>query len=352
MTTIVAMTSKKSTPAFRRPAGRPRAGFHALLTRQLAKPGADGSRIEPQAGPEPVYLGTITPARPTVSHLLIHDPVYQKACWRIIHDPINMGKNFRDIAPGQAIAIDPKTHEILWGKALAAWQKHTTPIQKSLPSAPPPAPEKVSGTGGISTENPVKNLSTVLEAYVGTPYRHMNCFQLLVQGLKKLGIRYGGSHGLQHRLIQKAEQAKLPENAYLTGEGITDAVSTLVFRNTFYVQNPQQEARRLYAQLAPELAPGMILSFSTMHQGHTGVISRQGTHWTFLNSGIQDHPVGVSTTQKGVGEEDLLAELTNWFQRAKSQKQPLLISIGKLAGDKIASYLPQSTGTGILRASL
>ncbi len=352
MTTILPTTTPKNALSFKKPAGQRSAGFSAVLKQQLAGTKADDSRLWQGAKPQLVVIGIITPERPTVSHLLIHDPRYRNQCWSIIHDPINRGKRFRDIDPGQVIAIDPQTREILWGKALAARQEKTNQIQAARESVPEPEIGRTNEADGIPTQNNVKNLSTVLEAYIGTPYKKMNCFQLLVQGLINLGIRYGGDHGLQYRLIRKAEQARLPENAYLTGEGITNALSTLIYQNTFHVKRPQQEARQLFSQLEPRLAPGMILSFSTTHHGHTGVISRYEGRWTFLNSGFQDHPVGVSTTREGVGQEDLLGELTDWFKLAKMQKQPLLVTIGKLASGKIASYLPETQNEAVLRASL
>ena len=87
------------------------------------------------------------------------------------------------------------------------------------------------------------------------------------------------------------------------------------------------------------LEQGLLLSFSTGGRGHTGVVSRYGKRWTFLNSGDLDNDVRSATRKKGVGEEDLKAELSNWLRGAERRGEPLRITLGRLNRDKLMAFL-------------
>ena len=85
------------------------------------------------------------------------------------------------------------------------------------------------------------------------------------------------------------------------------------------------------------LSNGQILSFSTPTKGHMGIISNNGSVWTFINSGFLDNQFGTHPIKKGVGEENLAAEIDNWVRLAAKRNEPLRISIGKVSGTKLAT---------------
>jgi hypothetical protein len=95
----------------------------------------------------------------------------------------------------------------------------------------------------------------------------------------------------------------------------------------------------LWKELEPSLEKGLIVSFSTGERGHTGVVSRYGEAWTFLNSGDIDNDVRSAVRRKGVGEEDLRSEIGNWLRRAGRRGEPLRIVLGRLSRDKLVSFL-------------
>lgn len=192
-------------------------------------------------------------------------------------------------------------------------------------------------------------LPRVLENYMGTPYRKLDCYELLVRGFQDMGVEYNGKSGLQSVLIDKALSLNLPMNAYLTGEGLIEASSQPVYSETFNpVGHYEAAAEKAWKDLEDRLEPGQILSFSIRKGGHTGVISKTGDTWTFLNSGVLNNAVRAASGRKGVGEEDLKAEILGWFRRAEREQSHLRISIGKPDREKLASFLKTSP----LRATL
>lgn len=343
--------------------GRASPGFYAELQRRkeirnqtLPGPGRPPV-LKTESDSKPVCLGIISRSKPTVSHLLIKHPLYGKDCWQIVHSELNREKAYRKLPVGQTIYLDPVSEEITWnGKAQASpftvlpHEVVFSPGPHVQKNAPPEKdqgnqPPRISSAGDYSSSFDPGALPDVIRGYIGTPYNQLDCYELVVQGLKDMGVCYEGKEGLQHQLIQKALEKRLPINSYLTGDGLIEASSTEVYNRTYRdISDPEDEARRLLTELGSSLEPGMLISFSTPKRGHTGVISRYGNTWTLLNSGIIDNNVRSLSREKGVGEENLRAEITTWFRRARFSGETLRISIGRLDREKLSTFLkPPST---------
>ncbi len=298
-------------------------------------------------------LGIISAAAPTVSHLLAENPQYRKEMWQILDLPANRKKSFTAIPNGALISIDPQSKEISWSSEKSGKEGNSSPAVgekafaakllqaekggqssvKNMTDIKLPKPTaKPSSKKADKTTSPPADLSEAVQHYLGTPYNKLNCYNLVVRGLKDLGIQYRGKEGLQHKLIGMAVEKGLPANAYLTGEGLTKAVgSRLLFESYLRVSNPAGEAQKMLAKMKNILQKGQILSFSTPTKGHTGVISRQEDgNWTFINSGRMDNPVAPVNSRHEVGEEHLLAELTNWFSLAKRRRESLTVTLGQI----------------------
>jgi len=63
----------------------------------------------------------------------------------------------------------------------------------------------------------------------------------------------------------------------------------------------------------------------------------------YLNRWLQENGFLSFTTDqpKGVGEESLEAEIRNWFELAKSRKESLRITLGRLNEQKLLTYYDQ-----------
>jgi hypothetical protein len=183
-------------------------------------------------------------------------------------------------------------------------------------------------------------LDSATRAYRGTAYARLNCYQLVVQGLKDLGVVYGGRDGLQARMIARARLEGRPENSYLTGEGLIDAAAIPVFQTVLEDDAPvEAQLERTWSELEGRLEPGMLLSFSTAQRGHTGVIARHGALWTLINSGHLDNDVHAADRRKGVGEEDLRAEIRGWLKLARGRGESLRLVVGRLSPEKLTAHL-------------
>jgi len=177
---------------------------------------------------------------------------------------------------------------------------------------------------------------------MGKSYSDVNCYELVVAGLNNMGVRYFGQGGMGNEMVTGALQKGLPKNAYLNGEGLIRFSGSESYRKSFArISDPERQARQVMAEMAGHLEKGSILSFSTESRGHTGVVSNKDGEWTFINSGVMDHPVAATTTSKGVGEESLAREVENWFELAAEENESLVITVGKLNSTKLAAY-----GTG------
>jgi len=287
-----------------------------------------------------IKLGKLTEQNPTVSHLLAQHAEYREKCWDIVHDPVNRDKPFRDMAMGETIWLNPRSNEIVAGKDPDA--AHSP--RSGSPSFP--AGDNVSGPShqerspGSGMHSPsTKDLSQAVTSYRGTPYSRLDCYELVVQGLKDMGVNYFGRDGLQHELMQKAQREERASNAYLTGEGLIRSLGSPVFqRDLSEITHPETTAKDLMHSLKDRLEPGMILSLSTPDGGHTGVISRKEGRWTFINSGNIQHAVDGSDVNRGVAEEDLHSELAEWLERARVKGQALSLSVGRLSQNKLSRF--------------
>ena len=323
-----------------------------------------------------VHLGHLSSQNPTVSHLLVNHPEYSGECWTIIHHSANQAKPFRQLMLGQDVWLNPQTKEIV----LDSGQEQVAPtdtspavispvarVQNNYPSSSEdvasvsktdtyqdvqvrPAPASFLAPAFSFTsptledreepEHSTQNLSQAVAAYRGQPYSNLDCYELVVQGLKDLGLQYSGQKGLQNALIQEAKANNLPLNSLLTGEGLISSLGQAVVQKKL---NPElnsitQQLEELFSSLHHRLEPGMLLSFSTRSRGHTGVISSFEDTWTFINSGRIDNSVHPGDNGQQVGEEDLFQELMNWVQRAAHEGSHLQVTVGRLEQDKMASY--------------
>ncbi|OGQ96781.1 MAG: hypothetical protein A2521_16560 [Deltaproteobacteria bacterium RIFOXYD12_FULL_57_12] len=334
-------------------------GFEATLRHQEQRlrntptPTAANDKTAPAAasGEAPIYLGRISGENPTVSHLLSRDSRFSSQCWSIIYAKANQEKSFTAMQSGTAVYLDPKTKEITWEQqspatpAVAASQTTTAEPAPDTPTAAAAQPLPAMATeeqaaDPASTEFDAAMLPEMLQPYVGTPYSRLNCFELVVKGLTKMGVSYNGKGGLQQELIQRAINDKLPSNAYLTGEGLIAASGSPVYEKTVRPgSDPKAAGEEMFTELKEHLRPGQLLSFSTRRRGHTGVISRQGDTWTFLNSGRSDNTLKPAANRKGVAEEDLKAEIVSWLRRARSAGESLQVTVGQLNHGKLLAYM-------------
>lgn len=297
--------------------------FNTLLASQMG---------EPSQETPPVLLGTITREIPTISQLLYKSPLKDK-CWQIIHDKINSNKAFHRIRPGTQIHYNPDTRELVWGKELSTML--ATSAQSSTGDELPQAPAV-----HMNSELPM-DLADSAKQFIGRDYDQMDCYELVVGGLRELGVQYNGKGGLQEHLVNQASQQGLVRNHYLNGEGLVSASGKDVFKKTYYrITDPAGTVDEIMADMKSRLEQGQILSFSMKNRGHTGVISQMKNQWTFINSGKMDNNLSGENGKKAVGEENLEAELLNWFKRVNREKSALQITLGSLDMDRLSMFQP------------
>ena len=271
-------------------------------------------------------LGRLSDKIPTVSHLLMGHPAYGKDCWPILSSELNKSKEFREIPKDTPVYIDNATGEITWGERMLihAKKRLETPVPAEFEVAQPAKREHFS-----------EKLANAVKPYIGTSYNRINCFELLVHALEKTGVQYRGSDGLGSRLIKEARAKGLPENHYLSGEGLIRTSGALVYAKSFAnIRRPGKDALAMYREIEPLLRKGQILSFSTPSRGHTGIVSKRNNLWTYINSGNMDHTIS-GRRKKGVGEESLRPEITNWFRLAAAGGEALSVTIGVLNESKL-----------------
>jgi hypothetical protein len=280
----------------------------------------------------PILLGTISSETPTVSDLLIKHPDYKKDPWSIIHADTNLGKPFTRMPIGTQVYLDPETSELTWGGQLEK--------ERNLKVASTIAGSEEATNSGPEGDRLSEALVKAVEPLLGSPYERLNCYEMVVVGLKNLGIRYEGRGGLAEKLIRTAAAKGLPNNAYFNGEGLVAVSGKQVYSKTLpKVMNLDRDVERLYQEMEPLLRRGFILSFSTPTRGHTGIVSRKDELWTYINSGNMDHSVMDGMVAKGVGEELLRDELKNWLRLAAERNEPLQITLGRIQEAKIQAYM-------------
>ncbi len=316
------------------------AGEAAELQRVEAAHQAAGREAET----EETVLGTLSAATPTVSHLLAASPLKEKM-WQILNLPVNTARDFSAIPAGAVIHYNSSSGELHWqnpqqSRSLVKDGAGNRDLPPSAPLFPSIATREPAAeeTPSPSRQQPV-DLSAAVRQFIGTPYTEMDCYSLVVKGLKSLGVRYGGEHGLYRQLTAKAKAQGLPENAFLNGEGLVAATGRRVLHHSFpRVADPATAASRTFDTMKQVLAKGQILSFSTPTRGHTGIIAQQHNgEWTFINSGRMDHPITQTRTSREVGEERLVDELQNWFALARRRNEPLTITLGQVEQERMAA---------------
>lgn len=297
-----------------------------------------------QDGEQPISLGKISAAAPTVSHLLVGNSTFQSKAWQILFSEVNQHKQFTELRNGTEIFVKPDTGELLWGRELAS-------SAQEAPAAAPAQDSQLLANSAAPAVPPIKDgppefsslLANAVKPYYGRPYKEIDCYGLVVRGLRRMGIKYLGNGGIRDRLVHLANQKGLPPNSYFNGEGLIEATGEKVFSRTFQrVRNAEKEADLLFRDISAKLQKGDILSFSTESSGHTGIISSQGQQWTFINSGDLDNTVsGHDHPAKGVGEENLRAEIKNWLEKAHADRQSLQVTLGRLQEAKLHAAMQQ-----------
>jgi hypothetical protein len=184
-----------------------------------------------------------------------------------------------------------------------------------------------------------RQLAKAVEPYIGRPYEELDCYELVVRGLMTMGVRYHGSGGLLEKLKSMAAQEGLPGNAFLNGEGLVEASGTKVYSKSFVrIHDAKAQASQVIGELDALLRRGYIVSFSMQTKGHTGIVSKNNGEWTFINSGKMDNDLTAGTELRLVGEERLNEEIKDWFQLAKSRKESLQITVGRLDQKKLMTF--------------
>lgn len=269
-----------------------------------------------------IAIGTISSDNPTVSHLFQTNAHFDNRFWDIIHATVNSAKPFTSLMPGTNVVLDPWTMELSFNRNSPAKSEEQAAITI-----------KQDDTDAYNIDT--SSLADAVKPFIGTAYSEMDCYGLVVKGLMKQGVQYHGHGGLKEKLVNMASLMGLPSNAYLNGEGLVDKAGTRLFsKSILEIPNPTEQTEEIYSQIAPYLGIGHILSFSTPTRGHTGVISREGSEWTYINSGIIDNEISPGSVTKRVGEEFLKAEIKNWLTLAASGNEPLMVTLGRIEPKK------------------
>lgn len=268
---------------------------------------------------EKMILGKIDHNNPTVSNLLSQQSDYKAQRWDIIHSKVNQDKAFTEIPNGTTIYIDSKTKELFWNQSIT---------ENHLKNSPPITDQK---------SILARKLDDAVKPFMGTEYKHLDCYTLVVNGLENMGIKYRGKGSLSSQLLQRAQTDGRVQNAYFTGEGLTDALGDKVYTKAISsVNDISQQSHDIFQEMKSLMQKGDILSFSLQTKGHTGVISQNNDQWTYINSGRLDHSINKNSPRHGVGEETLLNEINNWVKLAQQRKEPLQITVGRLDKQKFA----------------
>ncbi len=279
----------------------------SLLTARSDKPAKNSQPT--------IKLGQLNQDSPNIASLLAKLPEYKSQRWSIIHAPANNNKTFTRIPSGSTIYLNSETRELSWSSAKATEQT-TTAGNLSHPKA--------------------KTLDDAVKSLMGTAYDKMDCYTLVVQGLKNMGVRYRGKGSLSSALLQRARTEGLAENTYFTGEGISEALGSKVYNKAItQVNNIEQQSRDIFQEMQQLMQKGDILSFSLETRGHTGIISQNQKQWTYINSGRLDHAIHNNAPRHGVGEEPLIKEISNWIKLAKKRRESLTITVGRLDRNKL-----------------
>lgn len=297
--------------------------------------GYQSSEAKKQDSPGATHLelGKISKKYPTISHLLKNHPQLREQTWNLIANTINKDKPFQTIPLGTEIYLNKENMEITWNRSgtTLATNHPNLSVQGTVAFPTAVAPKQV---------RPATDLSEAVQQYLGTPYEKINCYELIIKGLRQMDIPYSGKDGLYTELTKMAIDRGMASNAYLNGEGIVKAAGSQVLLKNYSGQgNWEEEAASLIREIEPLLDNGQILSFSMRRRGHTGIVSQQNDQWTFINSGRLDNSVSIGNVGKGVGEEVLQEEIRNWFKLAHTNNESLSVTLGQLELEKIQTTL-------------
>ena len=199
---------------------------------------------------------------------------------------------------------------------------------------------EIYNSGGIhnkpgpkSIKNASNGKNNTMVQHLRYCFRNKDCLEFLADLLEENGITYYGKNGVADALIVKARREGKNFNAYLTGEGLTQKLSS----NPVTVEIKEDGSdsfEDVWNRISPHIQKGTILSFSSQSFGHTGIVDRVGSRWIYFNSsGIPSKP----ETYK-VLAEDLKDEIRSWFQRAKRKKTFLHITAGAIDPNLAARF--------------
>ncbi len=139
-----------------------------------------------------------------------------------------------------------------------------------------------------------------------------------------MGVRYRGQDSLSKELLLMAQTEGRANNAYFTGEGITEAMGEKVYTHAITrVNNIDQQSRAIFQEMQNLMKKGDILSFSLETRGHTGITSQNEKQWTYIKSGRLDHSISQNAPRHSVGEETLLSKINNWIKLAHKRNEAL-----------------------------
>ena len=251
----------------------------------------------------------VSPESPTIANLMIKHPRYAKHYCHLIH---STQQNSAALTPGPSINRGNAKPNLF----------------------------RIFGEENRYKDYLSEDFLKAIKPYLGKSYESLDCYELVIQGIKDLGFRYHGKRGVKARLMEMARAQGLPLNAYLTGEGLMQALSAKVFSKQIApAKRTDLESKKIFEDIKPLLNKGYLLSFSTPTRGHVGIISRHQHQWTFLNSGKMDHNLKGPNRVQEVGEENLLAEIHNWVRFAGSRNELLQISLGRLDDQKLYAFI-------------
>ncbi len=283
-----------------------------------------------------IVVGKISSNNPTVSHLFQANAQFSNDYWDIIHAGVNSSKKFTALRPGTLVSLNTNTMELSFAD----------PSKR-------PSPSTVVNLDNndkfeMITKNNHNSLADAVKPYIGRPYKEIDCYGLIVRGLSNQGFQYTGRGGIREQLETLAVRNGLPRNAYFSGEGLVEKAGTKVFSKAIHkISNTRKTTDEIYSEIAPHLKEGLILSFSTPTRGHTGIVSREGNDWTYINSGLIDNQVSPGRVTKRVGEEYLKAEIENWCALAAGGKESLVVTMGHVNDYNLSASTGPSSSVGI-----
>jgi hypothetical protein len=177
-------------------------------------------------------------------------------------------------------------------------------------------------------------------------FANKDCLEFLAGVLEDNGIDYYGQSGVASVLIDKARNQGQSLNSYLTGEGVTN----LLCESPLTIHIPKVTGAshtEIWDKIEPHLRKGAILSYSSQHFGHTGIVDRTRDGWIYINAS----GTGSDRNSYRVLEEDLKSEITNWLRRAREKNTFLDVTIGSVDRGVASAYTMANAMLSSSRAS-